>query len=268
MTVIGNKFAGWRALGRVALFLVVCPIVLAVTSALTNKIPGVWRTFALGAVASLCTFALTLLFVRREKLRLEEVGAAPRPASLRRFALGFVGGLILVALVNFPAFVAGHVRWVAASPDIAAAAMMSITFIALSCREELGFHGYPLRQLARVVGLWSSQLVIALAFAIEHWMGGMPWTRALVGPVAGSLLFGMAAIATRGLAVPVGLHAAWNFGDWMLGWKEWPGMWEAVVAQGQEQRVELARTISYLAVFGVATLAFWIWHRRKSGSNT
>lgn len=268
LTVIGNKIARWRALCRIVLFLVVCPIVLAVTSTLTSTIPGFWRTFALGVLASLCTFALTLLFVRWEKLRLEDVGAALLPSSLRRFGLGFFGGLLLVALVNVPAFAAGNVHWVAASPDLATAAMMLITFIALSCREELGFHGYLLRQLDRIVGLWSAQLIIALVFAIEHWMGGMPWSRALLGPVAGSLLFGVAAIATRGLAIPIGLHAAWNFGDWVLGWKEWPGMWKAVIAVGQEQRTELARTISFLAVFGAATLAFWLWHRRKGGSNT
>ncbi|MGH8263035.1 MAG: CPBP family glutamic-type intramembrane protease, partial [Steroidobacteraceae bacterium] len=198
MSVIGVTTANGRALCRVVLFLVLCPIVLAVTSALTDKIAGLSQTLVLAAVASLCTFALTILFVRWEKLRLDDVGAAPRPSSLHRFALGFVGGLLLVALVNSLAFAAGHVRWVGASTDIAATVMMLITFLALSCREELAFHGYPLRQLERLAGLWSAQVIIALAFAIEHRIGGMPWTRALLGPVAGSLLFGTAAIATRG----------------------------------------------------------------------
>jgi len=29
----------------------------------------------------------------------------------------------------------------------------------------------------------------------------------------------MAALATKGLALPIGLHAAWNIGDWARGGK-------------------------------------------------
>ena len=31
----------------------------------------------------------------------------------------------------------------------------------------------------------------------------------------GSLLWGVALLITRGFAILIGMHAAWNFGDWM-----------------------------------------------------
>lgn len=136
-----------------------------------------------------------------------------------------------------------------------------LTDIALSCREELGFRGYPLRRLERSFGLWEAQIIVALVFALEHMAGGWPWERALLGAGVGSLLFGMAAIATEGLALPIGLHAAWNFGDWMLGGKGSAGLWKPVVEEGRQGRAQLVGT-AYLVAIGSATFAFWIWNRR------
>ncbi len=157
-----------------------------------------------------------------------------------------------------------RLRALAAHPEngIVMAAITLVAYLALASREELAFHGYPLRRLEQSFGIWRAQLIVALVFALEHMVGGWPWTRALFGAGVGSLFFGMAAIATRGLAVPVGLHAAWNFGQSIMGLNGEPSIWRVVVDNGQEQRIEHLRTISYLAVMGSATLAFWFWHRK------
>jgi membrane protease YdiL (CAAX protease family) len=137
-------------------------------------------------------------------------------------------------------------------------------YLALSCREELAFHGYPLRRLDSLFGLYPAQLLIALLFAAEHVLGGYSWANALMGASTGSLMFGMAALATRGLAVPIGLHAAWNFGQWIIGGKEIPGLWIAVIEREFRVSVERASMISYLVVMGMATCCFWLWHRRRT----
>jgi hypothetical protein len=65
---------------------------------LMHKLPGLWPNLVSGTVASLGAFALTVLFVRWEGLRLEDVGAAPARRSLARFSLGFpVERLLVVA---------------------------------------------------------------------------------------------------------------------------------------------------------------------------
>jgi membrane protease YdiL (CAAX protease family) len=260
-----NKFLRWRLLGRVLLFFVSGAFVLASTASLAQKIPGPKGNLVLGIVAALGAFALTMLFVRWERLPLQSIGAAPGRSSLLRFALGFLAGLALFGLYASISAAAGHVRWVRAPGTGFVATVMSLlTYIALSCREELGFHGYPLLRLKGFFGVWGSQIIVALAFAAEHMAGGLPLSRALLGAGVGSLMFGMAAITTRGLAVPIGLHAAWNFGDWILGGKGSPGLWQVVVEEGQQQRAQLVRTIVYLAVMSLATIAFWMWYRSKS----
>ena len=75
---------------------------------------------------------------------------------------------------------------------------------------------------------------------------GATWGNAILGAFTGSLLFGMAALAMRGLAVPIGLHTAWNFGQWTLGEKETSGLWRPVVEQGYKQHVDHMGILGYL----------------------
>ncbi len=154
-----SKLFWWRLLGRVLLFFLSSAFVLAATAPLTQKIPGPWANFVLGLVAALGAFALTVLFVRWEGLPLQSVGAAPKRGSLLRFAFGFLAGLVLVALYASISAAAGHVRWVRAPGNGFAPTLMSLlTYFALSCREELGFRGYPLLRLKGFFGVWGAQI--------------------------------------------------------------------------------------------------------------
>ncbi len=179
---------------------------------------------------------------------------------------GFVVGLFLVAVQFSFVTLAGHIGWVrTAEKGVAPVTMALIAYLLLACREELAFRGYPLRRLDHVFGAWTAQIVVALVFAIEHRVGGYSWSNAIFGAFVGSLLFGAAALATRGLAVPIGLHAAWNLGTWAIGEKDLPGLWNPVVEAGFETRAVRIGMVSYLVVFSSATLAFWWWqHRPKN----
>ncbi len=77
----------------------------------------------------------------------------------------------------------------------------------------------------------------------------------------GSLLFGMAAIATRGIAVPVGIHAARNIGDWLRGGKSMPGVWRPIVEPGYESEMGVWGLVTYMVVTGLATCVFWYYWR-------
>jgi membrane protease YdiL (CAAX protease family) len=213
----------------------------------------------------LAAFGLTILFLYWDRLRLNDVGAAADRFTPVRLLTGFLMGLVVVTLWASISAATGYVRWERGS-EIGFLAPFSalVAYLALSCREELAFHGYPLRRLQRPLGVWGAQLFVAFVFAVEHRLGGYSWPNALFGAGVGSLLFGMAAIATRGLAVPIGLHAAWNFGQAMLGLRGQPGLWKAIVEPGQEERTETATMIVYVVVIASATLAFWLWHRRRN----
>jgi len=88
----------WPVLGRVALFIVSCAVVLAATSPLASAVLPEWRELVTGAMASGRAFALTAQFVRWEGLRLSDVGAGIEGRSAVRLGVGFLGGLFLVAV--------------------------------------------------------------------------------------------------------------------------------------------------------------------------
>jgi len=254
----------WLALGRVVLFVIGCAVALAAASPIGSKLAGKWPELVTGTLASLGAFGLTVLFVRWEKLSLADVGAAINARSVLRLAFGFVVGASFVALWAALSTVASPVQWVRASGGGLRAVLVALAvYLVLACREELAFRGYPLRLLNRLFGVWLAQIFVAAVFTGEHRLAGLSRMSALIGAAVGSLLFGMAALATRGLAVPIGVHAAWNFGQWALGLRGGPALWRPVVREGLQESVDLNGTIIYLAIFGSATLAFWLWRRRR-----
>lgn len=249
---------------RIALFVIACAATLAAAAPLCRNLPTPWQTFTIGAITSAIALLLSILFTRWDGITLRDIGAAVGSRSMSRFAAGFSIGLILVALQASIVRAAGHIHWTrATNPDSASVILALLSYLLLACREELAFHGYPLRRLDALFGMIPAQLAIALVFALEHRLGGFTWANAVASGV-GSLLFGMASLATEGLAVPIGLHAAWNIGQWTIGEKQTSGLWVAVVDQDAARSVERAGMIGYLVVFGFATCAFWVWHRRST----
>ena len=103
-------------------------------------------------------------------------------------------------------------------------------------------------------GVWSGQVFVAIVFALEHRLGGSPWVQVIFGAFVGSLLFGMASIATRGLAVPIGVHAAWNFGTWLLGMKGQGGVWQQIVEPENEWNADVFGMAAYVVVLGTGDI--------------
>lgn len=256
------------ALGRVLLFWFATMAVLAGVAPLSAG-AGEHSAMVLGAVTVLATFAITLVFVRWEKKSLTDFGFYLMRDTWKRFVAGLLFGLFLVAIHTAAQAMFAPMRWVG-GPAIPPthALLVFATFFLLSAREELAFRGYPLRTLVSSLGPWRAQLVVALLFAAEHLFGGATWTNALLGTGMGSLLFGMAAIATRGLAMPIGLHAAWNFGDWVRGGKGADGPWHIVVEPGAEQKAQFVSMGLYVAIMALAITVLWAWHRHNQKSRS
>ena len=198
------------ALGRVLLFWFGTMAILAATGPGAAAL-GDRSGLLTGAIASFLTLGFTLLFVRWERKSLHDFGVYVTRRSPYLFFLGILIGLALVGAHTALTALVAPVHWVIDRHSAPPRAMlMVITFLLLATREELAFRGYPLRKLAADLNPWAAQLIVAALFAIEHMIGGANWSNALFGAGMGSLVFGMAALATRGLAMPIGLHAAYN----------------------------------------------------------
>lgn len=252
---------------RSLLFLIACPIVLIVTTSFV-KTTSFTNTIKAGAISCAVTYGLTLLFLRWDRWNLKDAGLELTAKSLPRMFFGIVIGSALVAFQEGLISASGHVHWAyvgAASPIQRLLPGLAAYFL-LALREEIAFRAYPLRRLERDLGWWASLLIVGLVFALEHVAGGLSWTHSLLGPLAGALLFGMAALATRGIAVPLGIHFAFNFGQWIMGQKETAGLWRASVDPGFQKQAETLGYAAYLFGALAAAFCFWLHYRRRAGS--
>ena len=80
------------------------------------------------------------------------------------------------------------------------------------------------------------------------------------------MLFGFAALKTSGIALPIGLHTAWNFGQWCLGFKKETGILHGVADKGFENAVERNAWISYLLIMTIAITVFYFYRPRTKAT--
>ncbi|MDP9145862.1 MAG: CPBP family intramembrane metalloprotease, partial [Actinomycetota bacterium] len=177
--------------------------------------------------------------------------------SVVRLIVGLlVGGVIYAASAVTISLAAGPLSIVAAPAPVSAWVVLTVvaSFLALSAMEELGFRGYPLRALTGAIGMPLAHAITAIAFGLSHLLYGWSWSAVLVGVIPSGLLFGAAAVAGRGLAFPIGVHAALNLAAWTIGMKDTPGPWVVALTVGTEQRIGQAGPWVGLGVTLAATL--------------
>ncbi len=224
----------------------------------------VWQLTAWGLVSSLGLIFLARLLMRSEGGSSASLSLAVRSSSLRRFAFGVLLGAASFGVhVLVMATLAGPIRFELV-PGIGTLVALTYfaRFLSTSCMEELGFRGYPLHRLTAKIGPWPAVFLTALAFGLSHLLYGWDLRTIAIGVVPPGLLWGMSAVATRGLAVPVGLHAAWNFASWSAGSRAETGPLRMILEDDALERTQAVGTVSYLAIFGALTAAFWFVHRR------
>jgi membrane protease YdiL (CAAX protease family) len=251
-------------------FYAACLLLLLVAATVAKSLQDPESVLFIGASGALGSWLLSWMFVRWDGLTLATIGARPQPGSATRFVLGFIVGLLLILLHALALHVFGHVTFERSpSPQPFKFAIAAVAYLLLASREELAFHGYPLRRLATLAGPWPALALVSLVFVAEHVAGGASWLAAVAGAGAGSLLFGLASLVTRGLAVPIGIHAAWNYGDWLRssGGKVVGGLWRPVVESGFESRAAAVGWISYVVLMLAASAAIFWWRAARDSAD-
>jgi membrane protease YdiL (CAAX protease family) len=250
-------------LGRVALFWAGYVGILFLASFFKAMVPVQLSQLVWGLISGIGILALTLIFLKREGRRPRDIGLDIQGSSVGRFLAGILIGWATYGLMILAiSAVAGPIHFNReAPPDTGVALLMVASFLALSTMEELGFRGYPLRTLVSALGQWRAQALVALAFALSHVIFGWSWQTVVFGVLPNAVLFGVVALASGGLAMPIGLHAALNIGRWATGETETPGIWSmAVEGQGSPWLPSFIGMV----VTTLATMLVWGWYRRRA----
>ena len=133
---------------------------------------------------------------------------------LTQGAIGAAVGLLLVTLVFVVEAAAGWLSVRGVAPAAAAVAALGVGLgraLVVGAIEEVIFRGLVLDYLRKPIGTPAALAVSSLAFAAVHAWNANVTVLAVVNLAVAGLLFGMAFLIGRGLALPIGLHAAWNF---------------------------------------------------------
>lgn len=225
----------------------------------------VWQHTAWGFLSSLGLLAFARSRMRNEAQSRPKLSSVTRSSTLKRFTFG-----LLIGMASFGVHIS--IMWTVAGPfhfeivpEVGALPILIyfLRFLSTSCMEEIGFRGYPLRRLAARMGPLPAVGITSVVFGLSHFLYGWDAQTIAIGVIPCGMLWGMSAIATGGVAVPIGLHAAWNFTSWSAGGRAETGPLSMVADDAALERMQAVGTVSYLATFGVLTAAFWFVHRRS-----
>lgn len=254
-----------KSLLHVLAFFLVAAIALIVASIVARHFPEWPEEIVIGVVGVLLTLGLTTAFLRWDRKSFNDVGLAPDRRTHIRFLIGLAIGFTLVALHAAVVASTGQVNWTRNNEvDATGIAAAALGYGLLALREEISFRGYPLRTLLPAFGAIGAQVMLMAVFVAEHRLGGATWGNAIFGSGLGALVFGMAALVTRGIALPFGLHVAWNMGDWMRGGKGDGGIWIMRVEETHLAHINQVAMGAYAAIMLLTLFLFVILYRRKS----
>lgn len=207
LKTVVKAFAFWVIFELGMLSLTVVP------EGLPNWIIG----FVFGSLVTIFACLLTWLFLKSDELTLAELGMRFQRGSLARFFVSLLAGMavvVLILLINVT-FVPLTLELHPGFTVLKGIVLSCLTFITLSVMEEVAFRGYFLKKLQGALGVRAAIYITSICFGLYHGLN----VESAIGPATWGLTFGVLALWSRGLAVPIGFHAGLNYVPALLGEK-------------------------------------------------
>jgi uncharacterized protein len=219
----GGLRAGWRLL----VFFAILSALFAASAGISRLVGHHRRAqggvFTPGAVllSESFLFAIVLLasstMARFERRTAADYGLPWRRTFCAQFWQGAAIGFVSISALLGGMRAAGvfHVESVAlhGAPIVKYAILWGIVFLAVGLFEEFGFRGYALFTLTTRIGFWPAALASSLLFGyVHHGNQGETWLGAFNAGFVG-LLFCLMLRGTGDLWLPIGFHAAWDWGE-------------------------------------------------------
>lgn len=196
----------WIALFMLLLAGVIAPLILLAGDS-GGDVPIAVQTLALLVVSVLCQ--------KMRRKPLAELFGALDWRWPRELALGALLGAALMLAPALALLTIGAVRFVPSAAGVSALFPGLVLFAGVAAAEELMFRGFVFQRLIDGLGVWPAQAIVALFFVLTHStaleaVGPLSWLAGANIAMA-SVMFGLAFVRTRSLAMPLGLHFAANF---------------------------------------------------------
>ncbi|HEV8383728.1 MAG TPA: type II CAAX endopeptidase family protein [Candidatus Acidoferrales bacterium] len=117
-----------------------------------------------------------------------------------------VGGIVVSGGAYYPGLAENSVFW------LLQAVPAGVFVLLAAAAEEIAFRGYAFQRLVDSIGALGAVLVLSALFGVVHLRNpGHPTAISTANTALAGVLLAVAYLKTRGLWLPIGLHAAWNF---------------------------------------------------------
>ncbi|MBA3891097.1 MAG: CPBP family intramembrane metalloprotease [Gemmatimonadaceae bacterium] len=211
----GRLRAPWRLLvwfGASAVFAIPALFARTLLPATAEGAPfdRMWESLAL----TLAVLAGTWYALRRvDQLPWGEVWLDRDASSPGRLVLGWMLGMVLIAVPSLLLVAVGWLRFVPMADDSSLALALTALLVLAPAAflEELIARGYVLHVLRGALGWWPAIVLTSAGFGLLHWWnpGATPFSLGLV-TLAGIFL-GVVVMVTRSLWAATLAHLAWNW---------------------------------------------------------
>lgn len=211
MNILLNKSRQLRNIWWAAVFFLVLALI-TFPSIILSQVYHWEITITMQAVI---VIAATWICQLIRKKPLTELTGAINGLWIKNLISGLSLGTALMILPALFLYLGGWLTWQISTTHIMALLSATGLFISVAVAEEFIFRGFVFQRLIAGIGIWGAQLIMAGYFLLIHLnnpgMTGSIQLFAFVNIFLASIMFGLAFIKTKSLAMPMGLHFMANW---------------------------------------------------------
>lgn len=154
------------------------------------------------------------ILIRKESW--SDIGFSISQAWFKTLTIGTLVGIVMMFATVAIIWVIGGVTFeLNVNRSIQGLSYGLYLFVLGAIMEEILHRGFIFQRLLDGIGIWRAQMLMATLFTLGHWgnpdMEGITQIIASLNLFLLSLIFGLAYIKTRSLALPISLHLGWNW---------------------------------------------------------
>ncbi len=254
-----------------ACYALILPIIFIAILILLNAVPlNALNKYSFGGVLiTIIALLITFVAVKKDGKTFKEIGFSIDKNTPVRFVKGFLIGLVIVTLMLAIMICLSDLEiTLSKKSNITEVLFWLLAFFPLAYMEEVIFRGYAFTKSIGSIGIWPTQILLAILFTWYHDFTGATFLNQLIGPGVWALVYGIAAIWSKGIALPTGLHMALNVGLALVGQKDGrAGVWDLYYPQdvtlAMETQTERIGLIMQIGILIIAILLTEYYRRNK-----
>jgi len=254
------------------LFCVVFTGLLVIFSFAKGFIPNEFERLAHGVIGTLAAFFATVLFLRIDRNRFSSIGLTFERNTVVKFLVGVITGVVIMGLLAMSVIYFTNVEIkVNQESNLLHFLLVTAPLLPLAFMEELGFRAYPLQILKDRIGIRLSIIITSILFGLYHIVNGWSIASSFYGPAVWGLIFGLAAIYSKGIAMPTGIHYAANLTTSAFGAKNTAASIWTVTQPDQaivkHEGIDWSTILPSLVLLIFAAICIELYMRRKTTAN-